>query len=398
MISVYIYNMVHIFMMKNNIQASSFIVKHKIIIIFIAIFCLFLVPDKMLVANPKVVIYLPSWINWELDTIDVSKVDEIKLGFFTISEDYEIINGVDASGSTFDEIIKRLQDLKEKYPKIKVSITLGGGTYSPDKFSRVISSYKGREKIIANVVEKLQQIDFDGVAIDWEFPNSNKDKVNFTLFIKDLKVKMDNLAISTKKKYLLSYSVPAGSWIAKFIDIPKTLKYVDYIEIMSYDLVGRSSEMTGHLANLYSSIDGEWSTSKAVDYFYSIGVPKEKMLMGVPFYGIKFDYVKSKNNNGLYQDIDNQKSNRVHYISYSQIMIYYITDKNFKLFFSDEANSSYLFNEKEQQFITFLNQNEVSRIVNYIKTNKMYGVMIWHLWQDDYKNTLTDRIYYEIEP
>jgi chitinase len=339
-------------------------------------------------AKVRSIVYLPSWVNWDLDTIKLDGVDEIKVAFYPIDNSKKITNGVGASESNFDEFIQKIQDLKVIYPKLKVSIVVGGGTYSPKAFSKVIENQQGRKILVESIIEKLVETNFDGVSIDWEYPSSSADKKNFKFLLKDIKAELLVLEASRKNKsYLLSYSIPGHSWISNFINLKDSIKYVDYIEIMSYDLVGAYSKKTGHNANLFESSQDTWATGKTVDYLLSIGIPSAKIVMGIPFYGLRFDNVEKKGD-GLHNNIEITSPSMVKYLSYAQIKTYYLSNNTYKQFKSLESNSSYLFNVDHGRFVTFLDKAEVANIVNYSIDNNLYGVMVWHIWQDDGDLTL----------
>lgn len=343
-------------------------------------------------AKPQSIVYLPSWINWELDTINLSGVNEVKVAFFPIDSSKKITNGIGSSESSFDEFIQKIKDLKILYPDLKVSISVGGGTYSPKDFSKVIENEQGRKILIGSIVDKLDNTKFDGVSIDWEYPSSSADKKNFKNLLKELREELLILEQKNKKPYLLSYSIPNHSWISKFIDLKDSVKYVDYIEIMAYDLVGGASKKTGHNANLFEANKDIWATEKTISYLLSRGIPSVQIVVGIPFYGIRFDNVE-KQGDGLYNNIEVVNPSAVRYLSYSQVYTYYLTNNRYKQFKSLESNSSYLFNIEDGKFVTFLDKKEVAKIAEYSIQNDLYGIMMWHIWQDDGDLTLFNSVY-----
>ena len=152
----------------------------KLLGIILVIFTFFVINAQAKISS---IVYLPSWINWELDTINLEGVTEVKVAFYPIDNEKKLTNGVGASESNFDEFIQKIQDLKEIYPELKVSISVGGGTYSPKAFSNVISSEDGRKILVGSIVNKLVETKFDGVSIDWEYPSTSADKKNFRVLL-----------------------------------------------------------------------------------------------------------------------------------------------------------------------------------------------------------------------
>ena len=53
---------------------------------------------------------------------------------------------------------------------VKVMIALGGWTdSSSDKYSRLVNDAAARQKFITNVVNFIEEHNFDGLDLDWEF-------------------------------------------------------------------------------------------------------------------------------------------------------------------------------------------------------------------------------------
>ena len=76
---------------------------------------------------------------------------------------------------------------------------------------------------------------------------------------------------------------------------------------MNYDLFGAGDDTTGHHANLYKGNQAMMPASKqnrsiqsAVSDHIEFGIPREKILLGIPFYGKRWKEVEPETN-GLYQ-------------------------------------------------------------------------------------------------
>ena len=72
---------------------------------------------------------------------------------------------------------------------------------------------------------------------------------------------------------------------------------------MAYDYYTAGSESTGHHAGLNKS-NAAWSedrnTRSGMERYVALGVPPQKIIMGVAFYGRSWSGVRDSNN-GLYQ-------------------------------------------------------------------------------------------------
>ena len=111
-----------------------------------------------------------------------------------------------------------------------------------------------RSKFVENVLQFVKKYKFDGFDLDWEYPakrGGNVDDVqNLVLVLKDLRKRFD------KENLILSIAVGAAESTASVsYDIPSISKYVDFINLMTYDFHGAfdADHKIGHNAPLYPS-------------------------------------------------------------------------------------------------------------------------------------------------
>jgi len=107
--------------------------------------------------------------------------------------------------------------MKKKNPGLKTMIAIGGWTDSevigngPGKYSQLVSDPVKRSTFINSVMAFLNQYEFDGLDLDWEYPGKypggEGDKVGFTNLCKELRTAFN------PKGYLLSAAVAANEGI-----------------------------------------------------------------------------------------------------------------------------------------------------------------------------------------
>ena len=140
--------------------------------------------------------------------------------------------------------------------------------------STILNSYKKRQELIQNIVEKCAQYDIDGINIDFEnMYEADKDK--YSRFIIELVPRMLEMGIVTS----VDVTAPDGdpNWSLCF-DRNVLGNVADYLVFMAYDQYGTSSTKPGTTAGLNWV---ETSLKKIIEYDE---VDTEKIILGMPFY------------------------------------------------------------------------------------------------------------------
>lgn len=345
-------------------------------------------PVNLPIPAVKIVGYYAAWSRYSgysPNKIDATKLTSINYAFANIGNDLKISLGypdIDPAN------ISDLNQLKKINPNLKTMISVGGWTWS-GRFSDVASTEKSRTIFAVSCVDFIVKYGFDGVDIDWEYPVNGglstnvkrpEDKYNYTLLLKTIREKLDERGVIEGKKYLLTFAGAAGSWYIKNTELDKISQYVDYANIMTYDLHGTWEQYTNFNAPLYSDdllLQDNISIDTCIKNWINAGFPKNKLVMGVPFYGFIFKGVADINH-GLLQSYSGGTS-----ISYANIAANYLKAPEYNQYYNSIARVPWLFNGST--FITYENEQSISEKAKYIKETGLCGVMIWELSQDTNK-------------
>lgn len=177
------------------------------------------------------------------------------------------------------EWLKKISRLKRRYPHLKVILSIGG--WGSGNFSEMVSDPELRMKFAKDCRRVVDEYRLDGIDIDWEYPGTSvagissapTDRDNYTLMMRDIRE-----CIGPDK--ILSQATDGG---AMHIDYAAVDKYLDYTNVMSYDL-GRTPY---HRSPLYSSElmlqPGSISADSCMKAHLAAGIPKEKLVMGMIF-------------------------------------------------------------------------------------------------------------------
>jgi len=194
----------------------------------------------------RIIGYYPSWKSYSgftPDKLDASKLTHINYAFAYIGQDNKIKLGYpDKDPENFKEI----NELKIINPDLKILISVGGWNWS-GKFSDTASTEIARVTFAKSCVEFITEYEIDGIDLDWEYPvggglstNSKRpqDKQNFTLLLKEIRKELDELELKDNKNYLLTIAGGASKYYLNNIEPDKIKEYIDFANIMTYDLHG----------------------------------------------------------------------------------------------------------------------------------------------------------------
>lgn len=342
-----------------------------------------------------VVGYYTSWSasqGYPPSSIDAKKLTHINYAFAGIGEDHKIL----LNNPTVDlKNFEGLRSLRNQNPKLKVLISVGGWDGSK-YFSDVALTAQSRETFAQSCVNFLKKHDLDGIDLDWEYPvsggmagniNRPEDKQNFTKLLQSIRSKLDEQSTIDGKTYHLTIAGGISASYVSNIELKNILQYLDYIFIMGYDLHGPWEPYADLNAPLYSpqeaSPQHNTSVSDAVHIYLKAGAPPKKLVLGMPFYGYRYD-VTADGNDGLYQTYGSAKS-----ISYDSILAY-LSDPAYSQFIHPQAKVPYIYGNG--RFISYDDPASIALKTQYAKGLGLAGVGAWELSHDS-QGVLLDRAY-----
>jgi chitinase len=208
---------------------------------------------------------------WENKMPDPSLLTHINYAFAHIKDDFESLD------IKKEDRLAKIAALKKSNPDLKVMLSVGG--WGAGNFSEMAADATHRKNFCANCLEAVKKHNLDGIDLDWEYPTSSSagissspnDTKNFNLLLADLR------AVLGKEKLLTM----ASSANAKYVDFKTAMQYLDFVNIMTYDM----GKPPYHNAGLYNSSMTKRSCNESVNLHYQAGVPYEKIVLGIPFYG-----------------------------------------------------------------------------------------------------------------
>ena len=283
------------------------------------------------------------------------------------------VNGLaDDPNSAFRGYFHQLSELKSRYPRLRILISLEGKAADfaldakPENRSAFVASCVDmyiRGEFAPGVVRPGL---FDGFDVDWESPE-REDAENFRVLLEEFRRQMN----AVRPGLRLSIAVGESPAQLPGTDFAAVARIVDQVGVMNYDYAGPWSQTTGFLAPLFA---GKHSSSieSSIASYKSHGVPESKLLMGLPFYGYSWTAVASANN-GLFQPGRAVRGDRPY--SYIRTL-----SAPFATYRDPRSQAPWLFDG--QTFWTYEDPISVRYKVSYARSEHLGGVMIWELSGD----------------
>lgn len=332
-----------------------------------------------------------------INSLDLGMVTDLMYAFANIKGD-TITEGF----RNDDENFRLLNAARQKYPNLKILISVGGWGWSGG-FSDMCLTSGSRDKFIASVVRFIQRHHLDGIDIDWEYPglpgagnvHRPEDKQNFTALLAGLRLALDQLGTETGKYYMITAAAGAFDKYLAHTDMAEDVKYLDFVNLMTYDLDTPGGDtIAGHNAPLFTNPRDPHPNScdAAVQAFEAAGVPPSKIVLGVPFYGHAW-HVDSSAFNGLYEP--GGSAEQEIRASYKNLVADYINKNGFVRYWDSISCVPYLFNRDSNIFISYDDPQSLTRKCEYIRARDLGGVMFWS-FRSDYKSTLLKTLYDEL--
>ena len=304
----------------------------------------------------RVIGYFTSWRNganeqpsYLVDDIPWDKISHINYAFGHVDSDHELSVGPDspqnpATGMTWDRPglepdpefdygghFNLLNKFKKDNPGVRTLVAVGGwaetgGFFGPDG-DRVASggfysltttetgvNHAGIETFADSAVEFVREYGFDGLDIDYEYATSMRGAGSpddywisdarrgllwegYEELMRVLRVKLDEAAVEDGTYYQLTVAAPSSGWLLRGQEVHQIVQYLDFVNMMTYDLHGTWNHFVGHngalfdsgrdpeLRDVYNAFDGiGYLNADWAHHYFRGAMQAGRINLGVPFY------------------------------------------------------------------------------------------------------------------
>lgn len=252
--------------------------------------------------------------------------------------------------------------------------------FEVEKLSEVLNSEENLSRHIDEIISQVVDNDYDGIDIDYESIYL-RDNEKFFEFIQRLSARL----VENNKKLSITVLSKWGDRDVIYSAFPETRKNFDYYKlaqfadqfrIMTYEYTPKTSQYYGPIAPI------GW-VEDVIRYTISVGVPRDKIIMGVHLYSYDFsDRPKLPEINHyptLFIPSDSTKPAALAY--YNNIVEDLIEEDNMIVNYEEEwgeAIGTYIY-EGQRRYVVFPNQRTIDDRKRLAADYGIKGVAYWRI-------------------
>lgn len=380
----------------------------------------------------NIVVYFPNWAIYDkyhnhiqVSQIPWDKVTVVCHAFFEVDDNNEL-GSIDYYAD-FNKSFPHSHNLsghlgeyiyfKSLYPHVKVLISVGGWTRGQN-FHVMASNPFNRATFIQSIIVFLDKYSFiDGIDIDWEFPGIDRkpnpynpedrgcpggpeDKLNFSTLLREIRQSFNRNNMQEK---MLTAAVPAKYDLLFYQEPDKYNQYLDFLNVMTYNLHTPQEKITNHHSPLYANpndpsstspidIKNKYNSDAAMKIFRdTYKVPSSKLNLGAPFYSLGWSGVSFNNGPfpGLFATatsaaIGSLDKPGISSGVYPYFQLKKMENKNGYIKYIDPyAKVPYLYNATSGIMLSYENEESLGMKCDYVIDNNFGGIMVWEISGDD---------------
>ncbi|XP_057767124.1 class V chitinase CHIT5b-like [Salvia miltiorrhiza] len=233
-------------------------------------------------------VYYPSWSDVDPSSIKTKLYTHIYYAFLTphIATFQFQIDQTQAQ-----LLLNFTSTLHAKKPPLTTLFSVGGAAEGTALFSRLAATPSSRAAFIHSSIQLARKFGFDGVDLDWEFPLNPREMEDFGYLLEEWRAEVQKEAAAAGRAPLLLTAAvyySADTFLngeARAYPAGPVARSLDWINVMNYDYHGAwNKTVTGAQAALFDP-SSDLSTSYGLGSWIRVGVPREKLIMGLPLYG-----------------------------------------------------------------------------------------------------------------
>ncbi|KAL2928971.1 Class V chitinase [Bienertia sinuspersici] len=275
------------------------------------------------------------------------------------------------------------QTVKQKNPSVKAIISIGGGTDKPTQDLKTMANNpNSRKTFIESSINMALSNNFDGLDLDWEQQSTAEEMTDLGALLTEWRAALQ----AKKSSLILTAAVRYTATVGGGIPFPAKAMSdsLDFVNLMAYDFYGPTWNPAPQLARPNAALRGQdVSGESGVDAWINAGVPANKLVLGLPFYGYAWKLVNGDDNGVLapVSGVDTSVGDSEGSVTYKQIK-QFISQKRATVKYDSNYVTNYCYSGST--WIGFDGLETVKQKVLYAKNKaSLLGYFAWNIVQDN---------------
>ena len=272
------------------------------------------------------------------------------------------------------------RDLTDRAHRAGVQVLLSLGGWGWDKqFAAIVSEPEAENRYVTSVLNIVDTFDYDGIDLDWEYPDTVVEVPGFERLSRRLRKELDALSSKKHRPLLQTMAVAASTNTLKWLSNEILLDSMNWINVMTYDMAGEWTDYAGHHSPLFASSKqpgSPRSSELSIKYLLDRGMPAHRLALGIPLYGKGFSVSEP------YTSTKDKKSGARppggNYARLHQLQ----KDQGWKRHWDDETKTPWLLAPDQSAVIGYDDPQSVALKTEWAMNLGLRGVFFWEIGAD----------------
>jgi chitinase len=261
---------------------------------------------------------------------------------------------------------------------VKVLLSLGGWGWD-ENFAEMSLDPAAEDRYVEAVVKLVDEYDYDGVDLDWEYPDTNIEVVGFERLVRKFRKQLDALESKKSRPMLVTMAAAAHPKTLEWLSNEFLQETMDWVNVMTYDYYGSWSTQAGHHSPLFPSSQmpqgEEISAASSIKYLLNRKLLPDRIVLGIPLYGRAFGVDKPYTTTAGTAKPSHESYN------YKGIVPLLKTADWIRQW-DDETKTPWLIARDGSEIIGYDDANSVALKTRWAKEHGLRGVFFWQIEAD----------------
>lgn len=260
---------------------------------------------------------------------------------------------------------------------VKTLVSLGGWGWD-DQFRAIASRAESEDRYVKAVLGLVRDADYDGIDVDWEYPDTAEEVRGFEHLARRLRAGLDAIGKEKGRHLALTMAASSNPGTLRWLGTAFLVETMDWVNVMTYDYAGPWTDYAGHHSPLHASskVRGRAPSAEAtIDYLIrEREVPPDRLALGIPLYGRAFSVREP------YASTKGRPESRMGEWRYARLAP--LIGHGWGRSWDDETKSPWLIREDRTSVIGYDDPESAAIKGRWAREKRLRGVFFWEVAGD----------------